>query len=102
MKLDISLVYVSFSLIAILILIYLLYNCNQSHKGQEKFCSCRRMTQAVCPDTYNQTALYESGKLTENSNLAKMQKQAWAQDNEKKWPIVMPEDIFEKQLSGQM
>lgn len=95
---DISLVYVSFSLIAILILVYLLYNCKHHKGNQEKFCSCRRMTQSVCPDTYNQTALYESGQLTENSPLAQIQRQEQGHN----WPVVMPEDIFEKQMRGQL
>lgn len=97
MKLDISIAYIVVSLIAIIVLIYLLYECSKK-SGKEKFCSCRRVAQSVCPDTFNQTALYETGKLTENSPLAQIQKQG----GEKKWPSVMPADIFETQLRQNM
>jgi len=81
---QISLIYVFMSLLLISLLTYLYVN-----KGKETFCSCRNMINKICPDPAVLTGLYDSGKLTENTNFAKIQ-----QNHNSNWKTVMPEDEF--------
>ena len=78
----ISIVYVFISIIVIIILIFLLANC----KKNEHFCSCRNMTNKICPDPKLLTSLYEKGLLTENTDLKKFGKPTWK--------TIMPDDQF--------
>jgi hypothetical protein len=47
------------------------------------------MINKICPDPAVLTGLYDSGKLTENTNFAKIQ-----QNHNSNWKTVMPEDEF--------
>lgn len=82
MVLDKNIMYTGYVVLSIIIviLIYLLINC----KKNEKFCSCRQMTNKICPDPKVLTSLYESGELTENTDLTKFGKPVWK--------TVMPDD----------
>lgn len=77
--------YIIISLLVIGILTYLYI----TKKPSESFCSCRNMTNKICPDPNVLTKLYETGKLTEYTNFANIQKD---KDNWKN--LVMPEDEF--------
>jgi len=90
-KTNISIAYVIISIIAIGVLIYLLVN---HKKGHESFCSCRNMINRVCPDPQNQINLYNSGQLTENTDLSKVA------GGPPGWKTIMPEDIYAAQLAG--
>jgi hypothetical protein len=78
------LIYIIASLIAITILSYLYIAKKPS---SDPFCSCRNMTNKICPDPKVLTKLYNSGKLTEFTNFAKIQS-----DNKDNWKVPMPED----------
>lgn len=88
-KTTISIAYVIISIIAIGVLIYLLVNCKKEH-----FCSCRNMINRVCPDIQTQLNLYNSGALTENTDLSKVA------GGPPGWKTVMPDDIYIDQLKG--
>ena len=82
-----ALSYMVISTIAILILVGLLVKCKK-----ESFCACRHMTSKRCPNPHVLTDLYNSGKLTEFTDFAKIQ-----QANPV-WKQIMPSDIFSKQM----
>jgi uncharacterized membrane protein len=77
-----SIVYVFISIIVIIVLIYLLLNC----KKHESFCSCRQMTNKICPDPKVLTSLYNSGELTESTDFMKF----WNPEPK----VIMPDDEF--------
>lgn len=84
----ISYMYIIVSLFAIAILSYLYINKTNT----ESFCSCRNMTNKICPDPKVLTKLYESGKLTEFTDFADIQK------GKNNWKtLVMPDDEFASQ-----
>ena len=68
-----NLTYIIYGLISvvIIVLVYILT------KKRETFCSCRQMKNKVCTDSRELTSLYEQGRLTENTNFAKIQKPVW-------------------------
>jgi hypothetical protein len=82
-----TLSYIVISAIAIVFLIALLVKCKK-----ESFCACRHMTSKRCPNPHVLTDLYNSGKLTEFTDFAKIQ-----QANPK-WKQIMPDDIFNEQM----
>ena len=81
-----SISYFIISMIVIIVLIIFLIRCKK-----ESFCACRNMTSKRCPDPSVLTSLYNSGKLTEFTDFAKIQK------SNPKWKQVMPDDIFNEQ-----
>ena len=85
----ISIAYVLISIIVIGVLIYLLATCKK-----ESFCSCRNMINRVCPDPQNQINLYNSGQLTENTDLTKVA------GGPPGWKTIQPYDIYIDQLEG--
>ena len=76
---------ISMAVIAILTYLYITKKCSDS----EPFCSCRNMINKICPDPKVLTNLYNTGKLTEFTDFAKIQsgKNNWR-------TTVMPEDEF--------
>jgi len=64
-------VYVFASLLTISFLAYRVVTCNS---GAEPFCNCQGAKTMVCPDKAHLQDLYVTGKLTENTDLAKLQK----------------------------
>ena len=85
-KNTLSIAYVVVSIIAVAVLVFLLARC----KKEETFCSCRNMINRVCPNIQNQLDLYNSGQLTETTDLSKFGKPGWK--------TIMPEDEYEMQL----
>ena len=83
----ISLIYVFGAITVIILLI-----AGVVYFKKENFCSCRNMTQKKCPSPENLTNLYNSGKLTEFTDFAKLQK------INPRWKSIMPDDIFEAQM----
>ena len=81
-------IYIVLSITAIVILVYLYVN-----KCREPFCACRHEGDKRCPDPKVLTDLYNSGKLTEYTDFAKISRGA----PEK---MIMPEDRFAKQNYG--
>ena len=82
MNFNLGLIYVIVSLCVIGVLLYLYLTC----KGHEPFCNCFPVVNKVCPNTKVLTDLYNTGRLTESTDLAKMQRPGWK--------TVMPEDQF--------
>ena len=70
-------VYVFASLLTISFLAYKVVNCNSdiTPSSAELFCNCQGAKTMVCPDKAHQQDLYITGKLTENTDLAKLQKE---------------------------
>lgn len=67
------LIYVVVSIVVIGVILYLLIKC----KNKDKFCTCQGMNSKRCPNPQNLQALYNSGKLTEFTNLAAAQDGKW-------------------------
>jgi len=70
-------VYVLVSLLTISFLAYRIVTCNSSSTPiaiAEPFCDCQGAKTMVCPDRAHLQDLYVTGKLTENTDLAKLQK----------------------------
>ena len=82
-----TLSYIVISSIVIAILIVLLLKCKK-----ESFCACRNMTSKRCPNPEVLTNLYNSGKLTEYTDFAKIQ-----QANPY-WKEIMPDQMFNNQM----
>ncbi len=91
-----SAIYVITSLIAIMLLAFLL--ARRSPKN-EAFCQCRPEGQMRCPSPMVLTHLYNDGKLTESSPLAK-----WVKEKAEKVGVqykeVMPYEIWEMRQDG--
>ena len=84
-----TLSYIVISIIVISVLIVMLLKCKK-----ESFCACRNMTSKRCPSPEVLTNLYNSGKLTEFTNFAKIQ------EANPKWKQIMPDDIFNHQMQN--
>jgi hypothetical protein len=102
MKIDTK-VFVAFIIISFITIILLVYAYEKLIKqnklakstkvptkpvAKEPFCSCEQMRRMTCNNTENQTQLYETGALTENTDLG--QKNTWYD--------IMPESQFEERL----
>lgn len=86
MKLSTAYVIVSLGVIG-----YLLYL--NFKKSCESFCNCFPIIDKRCPDPKVLTSLYNSGKLTEYTDLAKVE------GTPAPWKTSMPEDAFVEQQS---
>ena len=81
--------YVILSLGVIGYLLYLNFK-----KSFETFCNCFPIIDKRCPDTGVLTSLYSSGKLTEYTDLAKIE------GSPAPWKTSMPEDAFVQQQAA--
>jgi hypothetical protein len=81
--------YVILSLGVIGYLLYLNFK-----KSCESFCNCFPIIDKRCPDTGVLTSLYSSGKLTEYTDLAKIE------GSPAPWKTSMPEDAFVQQQAA--
>ena len=81
---NISFIYVLFSLTTITILVYLNFK-----KSSENFCNCLPIRDKRCPDPAVLTDLYNSGKLTEFTDFSEKE------GNPAPWKIAMPQDIYQ-------
>jgi len=86
---NVSTLYVISSLAVISYLIYVNYK-----KSSEPFCNCFPIIDKRCPDPKVLTSLYNSGKLTEYTNLAKIE------GTPAPWKTSMPEDAFVEQQAA--
>ena len=78
-------------IIGIVVLIWTYNKCTSKCpvcSQKESFCACRNMTDKRCPDPNVLNQLYTSGKLTEFTDFAKIQKENPA------WKTDMPYDRF--------
>jgi len=114
---DISIAYVVISMILIIMLIYFLATCNsknrkggndrkenmttsQSKDVHDSMCLCKNLVSKRCSDPFKTTALYDSGALTENSPLAKIQAEQNKVLGGAPWKEIVPYDIFMDQQKG--
>lgn len=86
---NVSLVYVVSSLTLISFLLYLNFG-----KSKESFCNCFPIIDKRCPDPKVLTSLYNSGKLTEYTDLATIE------GSPVPWKTAMPEDAFVEQQNS--
>ena len=82
-------IYVVSSLALISYLLFLNFQ-----KSREPFCNCFPIIDKRCPDPKVLTSLYNSGKLTEYTNLAKIE------GTPVPWKTSMPEDAFVEEQSA--
>ena len=78
-------------IIGIVVLIWTYNKCTSKCpvcSQKESFCACRNMADKRCPDPNVLNQLYTSGKLTEFTDFAKIQKENPA------WKTDMPYDRF--------
>ena len=73
-------------LLGFLLLIWIFKKCTA--KCPETFCTCQDLANKKCPDLNQLQQLYSSGKLTEFTDLASIQKQNPV------WKTEMPYDQF--------
>jgi hypothetical protein len=78
-------------LLILLLLNWIFKKCTE--KCPETFCTCQDLANKKCPDPNELQQLYSSGKLTEFTDLASIQKQNPV------WKTEMPYDQFVKSTS---
>ena len=78
-------------LLVFLLLSWIFRKCTEKCPNTETFCTCQDMVDKKCPDLNNLHQLYSSGKLTEFTDFAKIQKENPA------WKTDMPYDKFIQQ-----
>lgn len=79
---------IKYGFICIMLLIVILVIYMMTKKNKDGFCTCMGMSSKRCPNPENLQALYNSGQLTENTDLEKIAPQVW-QTN------IMPKDAYD-------
>jgi len=87
-----NLIYVIITTIIVVIVSVVYIKQIKNGDDSENFCSCRNMTKKICPSPQELVNLYNSNKLTEYTDLAKIQ------SLDPTWKQVMPDDVYEQQV----
>lgn len=87
-----NLIYVIVTTIIVVIVAVVYIKQIRNDDDSENFCGCRNMTKKICPSPQELINLYNSNKLTENTDLAKIQ------SLNPTWKQVMPDDVYEQQV----